>query len=214
MTDERLDTAEIDISADQPTSSIQLSGAHHITIIGSNEADTIDFYRDLLGMPLVLRQPNLDKPETTHLFFDPGDGRILTFFVRDDRQSKPDPLSSEIGSVHHLAFNIPSEQYSNVRDALDKAEHGFTEFDRGIARSIYTRDHNGLTLELTSDKYDIPSNRLGRVLATAHHHRRDEGAEYVQETHVESALADLGIDVERHDFSSLPNAPTGTGIQD
>jgi len=60
-------------------------------LIGSNEAETIEFYRDVLGMPLVLRQPNLDQPEVTHLFFDTGDGRILTFFVEDDRDSSRQP---------------------------------------------------------------------------------------------------------------------------
>ncbi|MFB6177260.1 MAG: VOC family protein, partial [Halobaculum sp.] len=71
------DANEEPITADRPDSPIRTTGTDHITIWGSNAADTIDFYRDLLGMPLVLRQPNLDDPSQTHLFFDTGDGRIL-----------------------------------------------------------------------------------------------------------------------------------------
>ena len=63
-------------------SKIQSQGLHHITMVGSNREETIAFYEDVLGMRLVLEQPNLDVPEDTHLFFDMGDGRLLTFFVR------------------------------------------------------------------------------------------------------------------------------------
>ena len=46
---------------------IPTTGVHHITLIGSNRQDTIDFYEGILGMPLVFEQPNLDVPEETHL---------------------------------------------------------------------------------------------------------------------------------------------------
>ena len=61
---------------------IQAQGVHHITFVGSNRDATIDFYEGVLGMPLVMEQPNLDVPEETHLYFDAGDGRLITFFVR------------------------------------------------------------------------------------------------------------------------------------
>src|SRR4051812_36904687 len=43
------------------------------------------------GMPFVFEQPNLDVPEETHLYFDPGDGRLITFFVRPTRENDPTP---------------------------------------------------------------------------------------------------------------------------
>ncbi|MBV9279969.1 MAG: VOC family protein, partial [Chloroflexi bacterium] len=70
---------------------ISVSGVHHITLVGSNRDDTIAFYQGVLGMPLVLEQPNLDVPEETHLYFDAGDGRLITFFVRQDRRTDPTP---------------------------------------------------------------------------------------------------------------------------
>jgi hypothetical protein len=67
---------------------IPVQGVHHITMVGSNREATIDFYQGVLGMPLIFEQPNLDVPDENHLYFDPGDGRLLTFFVRPSPGSK------------------------------------------------------------------------------------------------------------------------------
>jgi len=130
------------VTADQPDSAISVTGTDHISIIGSNEADTVAFYRDILGMPLVLRQPNLDAPSMTHLFFDTGDGRMLTFFVEDDRPSNRGGQRPEIGAVHHLAFSVDPERFEATKAALDEEGIGYNEFDRGAFHSLYTSDHN------------------------------------------------------------------------
>ncbi len=196
------------VTADLPDSPVRLSGTDHITLIGSNETDTVAFYRDLLGMPLVLRQPNLDQPEVTHLFFDTGDGRILTFFVGDDRDSDPRPQRTALGAVHHLAFSVEPERFVETKEAFDEANHRYNEFDRGAFHSIYTRDHNGLVLELATDKYRIPEDRRAEVLATAQRVREEAGAEYVDDEHMEAALDELGLEVDPYE---LPDAPTGAG---
>jgi catechol 2,3-dioxygenase-like lactoylglutathione lyase family enzyme len=204
-------TDDVAVDAERPDSPIQVQGTDHITVTGSNVEDTVEFYRDLLGMALVLRQPNLDQPEVTHLFFDTGDGRILTFFVGDDRPSRSTPVRGGIGEVHHLAFAIEAERRNEIKAALEDAGHGYNEFDRGAFHSLYTRDHNGLTVELVVDKYAIPDDRRGEVLALAHGKRVAAGAEYVDDEHMEAALDELGLDVDR---AGIPDAPTGTGIDD
>ncbi|WP_312912354.1 VOC family protein [Natronosalvus caseinilyticus] len=198
-----------EITADRPDSPIQTTGTDHITLIGSNAEDTIAYYRDVLGMPLVLKQPNLDDPTSTHLFFDTGDGRIITFFVSDDRQSNPAPLRHQIGSVHHLAFSIDPERFVDTREALEEAGYGYNEFDRGIFHSLYTRDNNGLTIELATDKFSIPDDRRAEVLATTQRIREEDGSDFAEERHMEAALEELGIDVEKQE---LPDAPTGAGV--
>ncbi|KDE60074.1 lactoylglutathione lyase [Halostagnicola sp. A56] len=202
-------TDEPEITATPPDSPISVTGTDHITLIGSNEEDTIEYYRDLLGMPLVLRQPNLDDPNSTHLFFDTGDGRIITFFVTDDRQSDHRPLRNQVGSVHHLSFSIDAEEFVEIRDALEESRYGYNEFDRGIFHSLYTRDHNGLTIELSADKYEIPDDRRGEVLATTQRIREEDGSEFAEDRHLAAALEELGLDAEPAD---LPDAPTGAGI--
>lgn len=198
------------VTADLPDSPFHTTGIDHVTLVGSNEADTIAFYRDVLGMSLVLRQPNLDAPGTTHLFFDSGDGRIVTFFVRDDRQSSAAPIRHQVGSVHHLAFSIDPHRFGEVKEALDEHGHGYNEFDRGVFHSLYTRDHNGLTIELATDRYDIPDDRRGEVLATTQRIRVEDGAQYAEAEHLEAALADLGLDAESVD---LPGAPAGADVE-
>ncbi|MFB6233360.1 MAG: VOC family protein [Haloarculaceae archaeon] len=195
------------VTADVPDSPVHTTGTDHVTVWGSNAEDTIAFYRDLLGMPLVLRQPNLDDPDQTHLFFDTGDGRILTVFVSDDRRSAGG-VRPGVGGVHHLCFSVDPDEYEAVMAALDDAGKDYSVFDRGIFHSIYTRDNNGLVIELSTDKYAIPEDRRGEVLATAQRRRETDGAEYAKDEHVQAALAELGLDPEPHD---LPEADSGVG---
>jgi catechol 2,3-dioxygenase-like lactoylglutathione lyase family enzyme len=197
-----------EVTADRPDSPIHTLGTDHITVIGSNVEDTIEYYRDLLGMPLVLRQPNLDQPEVTHLFFDTGDGRILTFFVTDDRPSNQNPQRTGVGGVHHLAFTIEADRLEEIKEALNEAGYGYNEFDRGAFHSLYTRDNNGLTIELAVDKYEIPDDRRGEVLARAQKARVEAGAEYVDDEHMEAAIEALGMEVVRNE---TPEASSGVG---
>jgi len=199
---------DIPVSADAPDSPFRTTGTDHITVWGSNAEDTVAYYRDLLGMSLVLRQPNLDDPSQTHLFFDTGDGTILTFFVSDDRPSNAAPQRTDVGAVHHLCFNVDPDRFEEVQAALDDAGRGYNVFDRGIFFSLYTRDHDGLIVELTADKFDFPDERKGEVLATAQRIREEEGADYAKTEHLEAALEELGIEAEPYD---LPDAASGTG---
>ncbi len=199
--------SEEPVTAERPDSPIHTSGTDHITIWGSNADDTIAFYRDLLGMPLVLRQPNLDDPSQTHLFFDTGDGRILTVFVSDDRPSN-NRVPSGTGSVHHLCFRVPPAEFEDMLAALDEAGRGYNVFDRGIFYSAYTQDNNGLVIELSTDTYEIPDERRGEVLATAQRLREADGADFAKDEHLEAAIEEVGLDVVKHD---LPDAETGVG---
>ncbi len=199
---------EIPVTATPPESPFRTMGTDHITVWGSNAEATIEYYRDLLGMPLVLRQPNLDDPSQEHLFFDTGDGTILTFFVSDDRSSNARPQRTGVGGVHHLCFNIDPTRFEEVADALEDAGRQYNVFDRGIFFSLYTRDHDGLIIELTADKFDFPDERKAEVLAKAQEIRVEEGAEYAKTEHLEAALEALGIEAEPYD---LPDAESGAG---
>ncbi len=196
------------VTAERPDSPFHTTGTDHMTIWGSNAADTVAFYRDLLGMALVLRQPNLDDPDQTHLFFDTGDGRILTVFVSDDRPSNPRGQRPGVGGVHHLCFSVDPERYEDVMAALEEAGKQYNVFDRGIFHSLYTTDNNGLVIELTADKYDYPDDRTAEVLATAQRIREEAGADYAKDEHLQAALEELGLDPEPYD---LPAAESGVG---
>ena len=68
---------------------IQSQGVHHITLVGADRQTSIDFWEGVLGMPFVFEQPNLDNAGESHLYFDPGDGRLIT--SSPTRSATPDP---------------------------------------------------------------------------------------------------------------------------
>src|SRR5205085_5165877 len=100
---------------------ISVSGVHHITLVGSNPKDTIAFYQGILGMPLILEQPNLDVPEETHLYFVAGDGLLITFFVRHDRATHATPTAEMVGAVHRIAYAVSREVFERAVVGLDAA---------------------------------------------------------------------------------------------
>src|SRR5215210_1838839 len=172
---------------------IQTQGVHHITLVGSNRQATIDFYQGVLGMPFVFEQPNLDVPEETHLYFDPGDGRLITFFVRPTRENDPTPNPEGIGNLHHLALNVSRATYTQVEHRL--RERGIANtgpIDRGFMDSIYFRDPNGQLLELACYKFEPPTGYThGDVLAAAHRIRVAAGDYTIADRHLADAIASL-----------------------
>lgn len=174
-------------------STIQTQGVHHITFVGSNREATIDFYEGVLGMPLVIDQPNLDVPGETHLYFDAGDGRLITFFVRPTRQNDPTPNPEGIGNLHHLALTVSRATYTQVAQRLhERGIWNTGNIDRGFMDSIYFRDPNGQLLELACYKFVPPDGyTIADVLVTAHRLRVAAGDEFIGDSHLADAIAEL-----------------------
>src|SRR5215204_1038733 len=85
---------------------LQSQGVHHITIVGAGRQTSIDFWEGVLGMPFVFEQPNLDRESESHLYFDPGDGRLITVFTDEGRERDGARTPTDPGCVHHLAFAV------------------------------------------------------------------------------------------------------------
>lgn len=172
---------------------IQAQGVHHITFVGSNREATIAFYQGLLGMPLVMAQPNLDVPDEEHLYFDTGDGRLITFFVRSTRETDPTPNPEGIGNLHHIAFTVSHVTYTQIAQRLH--DHGIQNtgpIDRGFMDSIYFRDPNGQLLEMACYKFEPPQGcTIADVLSLAHRLRVDAGAYAIADEHLADAIAQL-----------------------
>jgi catechol 2,3-dioxygenase-like lactoylglutathione lyase family enzyme len=172
---------------------IQAQGIHHITFVGSNREATIDFYQGMLGMPLVFEQPNLDVPDENHLYFDAGDGRLITFFVRPTRANDPTPNPEGIGNLHHIAFTVSRAVYTQIAARLKERGIGNTgPIDRGFMDSIYFRDPNGQLLEMACFKFAPPEGyTVADVLSTAHRLRVAAGDYAINESHLADAIAQL-----------------------
>ena len=76
---------------------VQSQGLHHITLNGADKKTSIDFWEGVLGMPFIFEQPNLDNPDENHLYFDPGDGRLITIFTDEKRSPDKLKVGTEIG---------------------------------------------------------------------------------------------------------------------
>ena len=146
----------------------QAQGVHHITIVGSTRQSAVDFWQGVLGMPFLFEQPNLGKPDENHLYFDPGDGRLLTVFTDETRQDAGRLAPREIGCVGHLAFNVSRATFALAPARLRERGIEFIQRDRGFMDSIYLRDPNGLKVELACYKFETPEGfRAADVLTKA-----------------------------------------------
>src|SRR5205085_8599271 len=99
---------------------LQSQGVHHITLVGAGRQTSIDFWEGVLGMPFVFEQPNLDRSEESHLYFDPGDGRLITVFTDETRSAQPHEAPREPGRVHHLAFAVSHATFSQAVERLEE----------------------------------------------------------------------------------------------
>jgi len=106
-----------------------IRGVNHLALVCKDMARTVEFYRDVLGMPLV---KTIDFPGGAgqHFFFDIGNGDSLAFFwfphapPSQPGISNPDSLPGEgnfmsaHGSMNHIAFNVPAERFDEYVERL------------------------------------------------------------------------------------------------
>ena len=169
---------------------IQVQGLHHVTLVGADRQTSLDFWEGVLGMPFVFDQPNLDDPNEGHLYFDPGDGRLITIFTDETRRPDPRRTPTEPGCVHHVAFAVSQAAFRQIAERLD--ERGIAHSgpkDRGFMDSIYFKDPLGLLIELASYRFEPPTGcSYADVMIEAHRIRVERGDYNIQEIHVADAI--------------------------
>jgi len=169
---------------------LQAQGIHHITLMGADRQTSIDFWEGLLGMPFIFEQPNLDRASESHLYFDPGDGRLITIFTSEDRKADPARTSTEPGAVHHLAINVSKATFSQAVERLDERgiKHSGVK-DRGFMDSIYFTDPMGFLIELAAYRFEPPAGSShAEVLLEAHKLRVERGDYNIAEIHLADAI--------------------------
>ncbi|MGI3166648.1 VOC family protein [Pseudooceanicola sp. 200-1SW] len=172
---------------------LQVQGVHHITLTGADRQTSIDFWEGVLGMPFVFDQPNLDDPNQGHLYFDPGDGRLITIFTNEDRKPVHERTPMDPGCVHHLAFNVSAATFAQTLTRLDERgiKHSGVK-DRGFMDSIYFKDPLGLLIELASYKFFPPEGAThADVLLEAHKIRVARGDYNIAEEHLADAIEQI-----------------------
>jgi glyoxalase family protein len=172
---------------------LQTQGVHHITLVGAGRQTSIDFWEGVLGMPFVFEQPNLDNAAESHLYFDPGDGRLITVFTNEERDGDPERTPTDPGCVHHVAFAVSQATFHQTVERLDERDirHSGPK-DRGFMDSIYFEDPLGLLIELASYRFEPPHGHThADVLLEAHRIRVDRGEHHIDRVHVADAIEAL-----------------------
>ena len=169
---------------------LQSQGVHHITLVGADRQTSIGFWEGMLGMPFIFEQPNLDNASESHLYFDPGDGRLITIFTSEERAGDPDRTPTDPGCVHHVAFTVSQATFRQTVERLDERgiQHSGVK-DRGFMDSIYFTDPLGLLIELASYRFEPPQGHThADVLLKAHRIRVERGDYNIAPEHLADAI--------------------------
>ena len=137
---------------------MELKRIHHVAYRCKDAKETVEFYRDVLNMDLVLAiaedlVPSTKAPDPyMHIFLDAGQGNVLAFF---EIPNSP-PMCRDENTpdwVQHIAFDI-----GDMGVLLEANAHIETEgidvigpVDHHIFKSIYFFDPNGHRLELCAN---------------------------------------------------------------
>ena len=154
----------------------EIRGVNHLALVCKDMARTVEFYRDVLGMPLV---KTLDLPNGMgqHFFFDIGNGDSLAFFWFPGAPEAVPGVSSPgglpgggdirtaHGSMNHIAFDVPAEKFDEYvaklkakgvkLGAVLNHDNSPSQVSAEVTpdvfvRSVYFFDPDGVMLEFAS----------------------------------------------------------------
>ena len=161
----------------KPTNTqFDIRGVNHLALVCKDMAETVEFYRDVLGMPLI---KTIDLPHGMgqHFFFDIGNGDSLAFFWFPGAPEAAPGIASPQGlpglgslmtahgSMNHIAFNVPVEKFDEYCGRLKEKginlspvlnhdnspnQVSATVTDEVFVRSVYFFDPDGICLEFAA----------------------------------------------------------------
>lgn len=171
----------------------ELRGINHLALVCRDMKKTVEFYRDVLGMPLI---KTIDLPRNLgqHFFFDIGNGDALAFFWFPDAPpaeagiSAPSALPTQgsfisaHGSMNHVAFDVHPDRFDEYYDRLvakginvsrklnhDDSPMGSSEelYDGVYVRSMYFFDPDGICLEFAAWTRELTADDVSHEPRTA-----------------------------------------------
>ncbi|MDZ4371271.1 MAG: VOC family protein [Phenylobacterium sp.] len=154
------------------TAGFEFRGINHLALVCRNMARTVDFYQNILGMPLI-KTLNLPDGKGQHFFFDAGNNTSIAFFwFPEAPEAQPGVVQarrgggvSAHGSMNHLAIDVAPEHLELYRQRLLDAGVDVTPVvnhddsprtispevnETTFVRSIYFHDPDGIRLELAA----------------------------------------------------------------
>lgn len=136
---------------------LSLSGVHHAARPTWKLRETVEFYRDVMGLKLVhcVSARGWGKgyhPDFLHFFFDSGNGSTIAFFYYLGH-AQPDHLHHRAefdNDAHHTAWRVETKEELEVwRQRLEsRGVEIMYQIEHEVVESIYFRDPNGYYLEI------------------------------------------------------------------
>ncbi len=138
--------------------SVRLHGVHHTARPTWKLSETVRFYRDLLGLPLVHAisakgwGPQ-NHPDFLHFFFDSGNGSTIAFFyyIGTQRPDRLVPSDHYQDRATHTAWRVDSEaELLQWRARVEAVGIPLRyQIRHEVIESIYFNDPNGYPIEIT-----------------------------------------------------------------
>jgi catechol 2,3-dioxygenase-like lactoylglutathione lyase family enzyme len=170
---------------------MRTNGINHLALVCKDMAQTVAFYTQILGMPLVKTVSLPDGGQ--HFFFDCGGGAMLAFFWWKDAPAAapgiasvehfPNKPKTAVGSMNHVAFTLDEDELEAAIGRLKAAgvpvlpsvvNHDDSEM--GVARdnhpgvfvrSVYFTDPNGIMMEFAASTRPLGPADIRHHPATA-----------------------------------------------
>ena len=174
------------------TATLKTRGINHLALVCRDMAETVAFYTQALGMPLVKTVGLPDGGQ--HFFFDCGGGSLLAFFWWPDAppaapgiasvKDFPMETKTAVGSMNHVAFDMAEDELEGSIAKLqaagvtvsvpmvinhDDSPMGMArDMHNGVwVRSVYFRDPNGIMLEIAAVLRDFRPDDIAHAPARA-----------------------------------------------
>ena len=145
----------------------QLYGVHHTAFPTWKPKETVEFYRDTLGLKVIhaitAKGWGRDNhPDFLHFFFDAGNGAAIAFFyyIGTEPMNEPAGPRGYLGMARHTSWRVESEeQLLAWKERLkSKGVAVSEEVQHEIIKSLYFRDPNGYPLEVS-----LTTRKLGEA---------------------------------------------------
>ncbi len=137
---------------------VQYTGINHLAMATCDMAQTIRFWRDLLGMRLVA---GLGRPGYRHYFFEISPHDMIAFFEWPEVEKIPEkdhgvPVKGPF-AFDHLSIEVAGlSDLWQLKDRLETIGIWVSEvIDHGFIRSIYTFDPNHIPIEFSAPAAEV-----------------------------------------------------------
>ena len=154
----------------------KLQGVHHAAFVMWEPENTVRFYRDILGFPIIhcitaKGWGQEGHADFVHIFFDAGGGNVIAFFHYFGEKARDQRSKDYVDNGRHTALRAPSRAALEAwRDKLQAAGVNCSPIvEHEVIASLYFSDPNGYPLEITTNlrEFDARDRRDAELTVEA-----------------------------------------------